>query len=58
VHKFEQTPKQRGKKVDIKLCDDAGHAFENPNHKNGYRASYAADAWTRTVDFLAITRKK
>ena len=32
VHKFEQTLKQLGQKVDIKICDDAGHAFENPNH--------------------------
>jgi len=38
VHKFEQQLKQLGKKVDIKIYDDAGHAFENPNNKDGYRA--------------------
>lgn len=58
VHKFEQQLKQLGKKVEIKIYDDAGHAFENPNNKDGYRAADAADAWKRTVDFLAITLKK
>jgi carboxymethylenebutenolidase len=58
VHKFEQQLKQLGKKVEIKIYDDAGHAFENPNNKEGYRAADAADAWKRTVDFLAMTLKK
>src|ERR1700694_4513256 len=44
VHKFEQQLKQLGKKVEIKIYDDAGHAFENPNNKDGYRAADAADA--------------
>jgi carboxymethylenebutenolidase len=57
VHKFEQTLKQMGKKIDVKIYDDAGHAFENPNNKTGYRAADAADAWQRTVDFLAATLK-
>ena len=58
VHKFEASMKQLGKQVDIKIYDDAGHAFENPNNKDGYRAADAADAWKRTVDFLATTLKK
>jgi carboxymethylenebutenolidase len=58
VHKFEQQMKQRGKRVEIKIYDDAGHAFENPNNKDGYRAADAADAWKRTADFLARTLKK
>lgn len=58
VHKFEQQMKQLGKKVEIKIYDDAGHAFENPNNKEGYRAADAADAWKRTIDFLAATLKK
>jgi len=58
VRKFEQALKQLGKKVDIKIYDDAGHAFENPNNKDGYRPADAADAWRRTVDFLAATMKK
>ena len=58
VHKFEATMKQLGKKIEIKIYDDAGHAFENPNNKEGYRAEDAADAWKRTVNFLAQTLKK
>jgi len=58
VHKFEQALKQLGKKVEIKIYDDAGHAFENPNNKDGYRADDAADAWKRTVAFLTGTLKK
>ncbi|MGO9084030.1 MAG: dienelactone hydrolase family protein [Candidatus Sulfotelmatobacter sp.] len=58
VHKFEQALKQLGKKVEIKIYDDAGHAFENPNNKDGYRADDAADAWKRTIAFLAATLKK
>jgi carboxymethylenebutenolidase len=58
VRKFGETLDQLGKKIDIKIYDDAGHAFENPNNKDGYRAADAADAWKRTVDFLALTLKK
>jgi carboxymethylenebutenolidase len=57
VHKFEQTLQQLGKKIEIKIYDDAGHAFENPNDKAGYRADDAADAWKRTIAFLAATLK-
>lgn len=57
VHKFEAGMKQMGKKIDVKIYDDAGHAFENPNNKDGYRPADAADAWKRTVDFLAATLK-
>jgi carboxymethylenebutenolidase len=56
--KFEQSMKQLGKKVEIVIYPDAGHAFENPNNKNGYRAGDAADAWKRTVKFLADTLGK
>jgi carboxymethylenebutenolidase len=58
VKKFGATMDQLGKKIDIKIYDDAGHAFENPNNKDGYRAADASDAWHRTVDFLAATLKK
>jgi len=58
VKKFEQTLKQLGKKVEIVIYPNAGHAFENPNNKAGYRAEDAADAWKRTMDFLAGTLKK
>jgi carboxymethylenebutenolidase len=58
VHKFEQAMKQLGRKIEVKIYDDAGHACENPNNKEGYRAADAADAWRRTVDFLSGTLKK
>jgi carboxymethylenebutenolidase len=58
VKKFADTLGKMGKKIDVKIYDDAGHAFENPNNKGGYRADDAADAWKRTVSFLAETLKK
>ncbi len=58
VKKFEQTMKQLGKKVEIVIYPNAGHAFENPNNKAGYRPDDAADAWKRTVKFLAETLGK
>jgi carboxymethylenebutenolidase len=58
VRKFEAAMKQQGKKIDVKIYDAAGHAFENPNNKTGYRPDDAADAWKRTVSFLAENLKK
>jgi carboxymethylenebutenolidase len=58
IRKFEQALKQQGNKVEIVIYPDAGHAFENPNNKTGYRAEDAADAWQRTVKFLDSTLKK
>jgi len=58
VRKFGEVLNQMGKKIEIKIYDDAGHAFENPNNKEGYREADAADAWKRTVEFLATTLKK
>jgi carboxymethylenebutenolidase len=58
VKKFQQAMEKVGKKIEVKIYPDAGHAFENPNNKQGYRPEDAADAWQRTVDFLAATLKK
>jgi carboxymethylenebutenolidase len=55
VKKFEQGLQEMGKKVEIHIYPDAGHAFENPNNKGGYRADDAADAWKRTIAFLKST---
>jgi carboxymethylenebutenolidase len=55
VRKFEQALKRQGNKVEIMIYADAGHGFENPNNKDGYRPDDAADAWKRTVSFLAGT---
>ncbi len=53
VHEFEQEMKKLGKSVEIVIFPDAGHAFENPNNKGGYRAEDAAEAWRKTASFLA-----
>jgi carboxymethylenebutenolidase len=53
VTKFESQLKALGKTVDIHIFPDAGHAFQNPNNKQGYRADDAAQARKLTTDFLA-----
>ena len=58
VRKFGEALDHQGKKIEVKIYDDAGHAFENPNNKDGYRPADAADAWQRTVAFLAANLKK
>ena len=58
VKKFQQATEKLGKKIEVKIYPDAGHAFENPGNKQGYRPEDAADAWQRTVTFLAATLKK
>lgn len=58
VRKFEQGLKQAGKKVEIVIYPDAGHGFQNPNNKTGYRADDTADARKHIDEFLAGTLKK
>ena len=58
VRRFEAAMKQQGKKVEVNIYDNAGHGFENPNNKTGYRSADAADAWKRTQGFLAENLKK
>lgn len=58
VNKFEAQMKALGKTVDIHSFPDAGHAFENPSNKGGYRANDAAEAWKLTVAFLEKYLKK
>jgi carboxymethylenebutenolidase len=57
VHQFEAAMKKAGKNIDVKIYDDAGHAFENPNNKEGYKPQDAADAWQRTTTFLGKNLK-
>ncbi len=52
VRKWEATLKELGKDVEVTIYPDAGHAFENPNNKQGYRADAAADAWKKTLAFF------
>ena len=56
VGEFEAALKKLGKKIDVKIYPEAGHAFENSNSPS-YRADDAADAWQRTVKFLAANLK-
>jgi carboxymethylenebutenolidase len=58
VKKFGEQMDKLGKKIDITIYPDAGHAFENPNNKDGYRPKDAQDAWEKTVAFFASTLKK
>ena len=58
VHKFESQMRQLGKTIEVKIYDDAGHAFENPNNKAGYRPADAEDAWNRTIRFLSEKLKQ
>lgn len=58
VQRFAKNMKSLGKSVEVKDYADAGHAFENPNNKQGYRPQDAADAWQRTVAFFAAHLKK
>lgn len=58
VRAFDSAMKAAGKTISVKLYDGAGHAFENPNNKDGYRPEAAQDAWERTVAFLAQQLKR
>jgi len=52
VRAFEMRMNAEKKPVDIKIYDGAGHAFENPGNKVGFRPEAAADAWLRTLRFF------
>ncbi len=57
VQAFEKTMKDAGKSINVKIYESAGHAFENPNNKAGYRPDAAMDARARTLEFLGKTLK-
>ena len=52
VKAFEAAMKADGKVTDIKIYDGAGHAFQNPTNKQGYRPEAAADAGQRISSFF------
>lgn len=52
VRAFETRMNAIKKHIDTVIYDGAGHAFENPANKRGYRPMAAADAWSRTVKFF------
>jgi len=45
--------KAANKSVEIKIYHGAGHGFQNPDNTRGYRPEPTADAWSRTLAFLA-----
>jgi carboxymethylenebutenolidase len=53
VHAFSAAMQKIGHPVDVKEYADAGHAFQNPNNKTGYRAADTADADQRMFAFFA-----
>jgi len=55
VHEFEAACKGLGKQIDVKIYQNAGHAFMNPNNKGGYRKLSAADAWEKIYNFFSNT---
>ncbi len=57
INAFAKTMKADGKSVDVKIYDGAGHAFENPNNKAGYKPEAAKDAWDRITVFFAKNLK-
>jgi carboxymethylenebutenolidase len=57
VAAFEKTMQADGKSIDVKEYPGAGHGFENPNNKDGYKPDATADAWTRITAFFAKTLK-
>ena len=57
VQAFEAEMKKDGKPADIKIYDGAGHAFQNPNNKDGYRPDDTADADKRISAFFARNLK-
>jgi carboxymethylenebutenolidase len=57
VRAFEKAMKAEAKNINVKIYPGAGHAFENPNNKKGYRPEAARDAWKRMLAFFNKTLK-
>jgi len=57
VHAFEKAMHAAGKEFNARIFDGAGHAFENPNNKVGYRPEAAKEARARTLAFFEKTLK-
>lgn len=52
VHDFAAAMQKLGKPVNVKEYPDAGHAFENPDNKSGYRPADSKDAHERMRVFF------
>ncbi len=55
VRAFERTLRKLGKQVEIHIFENAGHAFANPNNRQGYNPQAERRAWELTLDFLKRT---
>lgn len=53
VKAFADALKAAGKSIDVKVYTGAGHAFMNPNNKEGYVPDATKDAWSRIDSFFA-----
>ncbi len=53
VKAFEAAIKADGKNPDIKIYDGAGHAYQNPNNKDGFRPEATSDSGKRIDAFFA-----
>jgi len=54
TREFETTLNELGVENEIRVYDDAGHAFANPSGES-FRPNATRDAWDRTLDFLDET---
>jgi carboxymethylenebutenolidase len=57
VQAFQKSMQALQRRIDIKIYDGAGNAFENPSNADAYRPAAAEDAWKRTIDFLGKMMK-
>ncbi len=53
VRNFESALKEKGKDVRIFIYPGVGHAFMNPNNKEGYSKEMSSDAWKEIDKFLS-----
>jgi carboxymethylenebutenolidase len=51
VRQLEAALKAHGKACEMKIYEDADHAFFNDTRPEVYNAEYAADAWRRVLEF-------
>ena len=57
VDEFEKAMKGMKHLINVKIYDGAGRGFENSTNATAWRPEAAADAWTRTLEFLNKTMK-
>lgn len=52
ARELESKLKSLGKQIEVKIYPDSDHAFFNDTRPEVYNAEAAADAWSRTLEFL------